>query len=58
MAWSAGSWGTWHTSSVIEQACPQGCGKHSVQEAVELNLREQTARNARNRKRTEEWLKK
>lgn len=55
--WGGGGWGTWHTSSVIEQSCPQGCGRHSVAEAVALNEAASVKRKEGLRIAYERWLK-
>jgi hypothetical protein len=56
---SGGSWGSWHTSQVIPQPCPQGCsGSHSVEEAVALNDKEREYNQARMHARTKEWMVK
>jgi hypothetical protein len=54
-----GSWGSWHTSDVIRQPCPQGCPRdHTVEEAVALNDKEREYQQARMYARTKEWMSK
>ena len=51
------SWGEWHTSSAIEQSCPQGCGRHTIHEADDLNQATSVRRKAGLRIAHERWLK-
>ena len=56
MTWSLG-WGTWHTSDVIAQTCPQGCSrKHTVAQAAKLNEAASVKRKEGLRIAHERWL--
>lgn len=55
-SFGGGGWGAWHTSDVIPQDCPQGCGRHTVTAAHELNEKDAEARRARMRELHERWL--
>ena len=53
------SWGSWHTSNVITQSCPQGCQRHhTVDEASALNDKVREFNQAKMHARTKEWMQK
>lgn len=54
--WGGRSWGDWHTSNVIDQSCPQGCGRHTVAEADDLNRAASVKRKEGLRIAHERWL--
>lgn len=55
--WGGGGWGDWHTSNVIAGDCPQGDGRHTVDEAVALNRAASVKRREGLQIAHERWLR-
>lgn len=55
MSWATG-WGSWHSSDVIPQACPQGDGPHTIEKAVALNDENRAELTAKLRENEKRWL--
>jgi hypothetical protein len=47
MAWGGNtSWGSWHTSVIVPQPCPQDGRWHSIDEATRLNEKDREYKRA------------